>query len=365
MFSGVNLSTQYIHPGKGCELKTNMQSSIPCIHALIPARGGSKSIPRKNIKEYREKPLLVHSIELALSCTLISRVVVSTDDVEIQKIAKAAGAEAPFLRPSHISGDHAVDFDCFQHYYSWLKFAKQEAPDVIVHLRATYPERSPTLLNKCIKTFLKHRDSYDSLRTVVPIEKSPFKMYLIEDEQLLPLFPTFRNLHEPYNNVRQVLPKCYLHNGCIDIVKKETIRHKNSMTGDKIYPYVMDQKETYDLDTNVDWARSLQENEKKKNITQPIPIKNVSQTHSEKVTDRQSKSLPIDIPMPKDKKKKTGSCHQHSFPLFSHSPGSSPRRFKPWRNRFNPVDRYPAPHLGTRSEACCPQDQDEGVMGRW
>ncbi len=227
------------------------------IHALIPARGGSKTIPRKNIKIYRDLPLLVHSIKIAKKSSFISKVVVSTDDKEIQEIAIKHGAESPFLRPISISGDYATDFECFHHYISWLTFSKKKIPDVIVHLRPTYPERDIHILNKVISTFLKYRGEYDSLRTVIPSEKTPFKMYFIENNTLEPLFKEFRDMKEPYNQVRQILPKCYQHNGCIDIVNVKTITELRSMTGDKIYPYIMRLDDKHDIDTHADWKNSI------------------------------------------------------------------------------------------------------------
>lgn len=228
------------------------------IHALIPARSGSKSIPKKNIRVYKGQPLLVHSIRTALKCPLIKKVVVSTDSEEIRDIAVQNGAEAPFLRSEDISGDLSLDIECFRDYILWLSSNNHDIPDIIVHLRPTYPERSEDLVTNCIKKFLEVKNIYTSLRSVSPVEKSPMKMYVIKDNVLLPLFKTFDGIIEPYNSVRQLLPRCYLHNGCIDILRSDIIIKKTgSMTGDKIYPYVMDSTEKNDIDTEDDWKNSL------------------------------------------------------------------------------------------------------------
>ena len=230
------------------------------IHALIPARGGSKSIPKKNVKIYKKYPLLVHSINVAKDISFISKIVVSTDCDEIKNIALKNGADVPFLRPSNISGDYSTDIECFQHYISWLKVNKKKIPDIIVHLRPTYPERNNDILYKCLTKFIDIRDIYTSLRTVVPINKSLFKMYTIDsDKTLKPTYEVFNNIKEPYNQVRQILPITYLHNGCIDIINTKIIEN-GSISGDKIYPYIMEDNETYDIDTNDDWKRSLTEN---------------------------------------------------------------------------------------------------------
>ena len=240
------------------------------IHALIPARGGSKSILNKNIQIYKDYPLLVLSILSAKQEKMISTVVVSTDCKKIQKIAIENGASAPFLRPSNISDDLSTDLECFQHYLQWLSSKKQKLPDVIVHLRPTYPERNKNILYKCLTTFLNVREKYSSLRTVVPIDKSLFKMYTIDLEQLKPNHLEFNNIKEPHNQARQLLPQTYLHNGCIDIINRITIEN-NSMTGDKIYPYVMLKEEIFDIDTIEDMLYSLQENPKR---SKPIDIPN-------------------------------------------------------------------------------------------
>lgn len=227
------------------------------VHVLIPARSGSKSIPNKNIREYRGYPLLTHSIRVALSVKRVSRVVVSTDAPYIQTLAQEHGAEAPFLRPVDISGDESTDLECFSHYLSWLRENKQEVPDVIVHLRPTYPERTSRLLESCLDLFLKHLETHDSLRTVISVDKPPVKMYTVEDNVLCPLFSRWRDMDEPYNQVRQKFPPFYWHNGCVDIVKRETIEEKKSMSGTTIYPFIMEERCDLDIDTEDDWNRSL------------------------------------------------------------------------------------------------------------
>jgi CMP-N,N'-diacetyllegionaminic acid synthase len=233
----------------------------PIIHAFIPARGGSKGIPYKNIKSYKGLPLIAHAINLAKKSKLIKKIIVSTDCKKIKEIAEKYGAEVPFIRPSNISTDFSPDIKCFQHYLSWAEYAKEEIPDIIVHLRATYPERNIELLNETINTFLKNKDKYTSLRTVIPVYKSPYKMYTISEnkKQLVPLFNLYKNIKEPYNHVRQLLPQTYLHNGCIDIINTKTINN-GSMTGDMIYPFVMKDTDNYDIDSLDDLDRSESDN---------------------------------------------------------------------------------------------------------
>ena len=232
--------------------KNNKQYKIV---AIIPARSGSKRIPFKNIKEYAGKPLIYWSIQLAKSSTYIDDVIVSTDCEEIANISKQFGASVPFIRPTHISGDLSTDYEFMEHYINNTNDTNY-IPDIIVHLRPTYPNRQLDILNDCIRKFIDVIDRYDSLRTVCVMDKPPFKMYTIENNELTPLFLTVNNINEPYNMPAQLLPTSYWHNGYIDIIKIETIRDKKSMTGTKIYPYIMDKKEIDDIDTIEEWEAS-------------------------------------------------------------------------------------------------------------
>jgi len=223
------------------------------IVALVPARSGSKGIENKNIKIYKNKPLIVHSIEIALKSNYIHDVYVSTDSNEYKNIAIEYGAKV-IIRPKEISDDLSSDIQAFQHFLQNI----EKIPDIIVHLRPTYPNRTIKLLNDTIDEFIKNYYHYDSLRTVIKIDKTPYKMYHIEDNQLIPIIKKHVFLIEPYNQPRQYFSDTYLHNGCIDIVKTSCILEKNLLSGDKIYPFIMDPNESYDIDTITDFIISEQ-----------------------------------------------------------------------------------------------------------
>lgn len=193
------------------------------------------------------------SIEQALECKYKMRVIVSTDSEKYAEIARQYGAETPFLRPPPISDDLSTDQECVEHCLQFLEQSESYKPDIILQLRPTYPTRTVELVNECMDTFLNVYSSYDSLRTVVPFEKSPYKMYRIFDNILTPLFKEVDGITEPYNRCRQELPQVYLHNGCIDIFKTSLFyRIPPTITGDKIYPFIMDSKETHDIDYAAD-----------------------------------------------------------------------------------------------------------------
>jgi N-acylneuraminate cytidylyltransferase len=225
------------------------------ILAIIPARGGSKGIPRKNIKPFNSKPLIYWSIDQAKRSKYITRIIISTDDDEIKNIGLKYGAEVPFLRPTDISDDLSTDYEFMDHCINWLKTNEKKLPDLIIQLRPTYPTRSVKIIDKCIEKLINVRN-YDSLRTVIPFEKSPYKMYRINNNTLNPLFEEVNGLKEPYNRCRQELPQTYLHNGYVDIIWTKTIIEKRSITGNKIYPYIMSGNEYHDIDTYDDWIKA-------------------------------------------------------------------------------------------------------------
>ena len=227
------------------------------ILCLIPARSGSKGIEHKNIKSFYNKPLIYWTIIQALSSKYkkYMRIIVTTDSQEYAKIALKYGAEVPFIRPKNISQDDSTDFQFIDHALTWLKKNENYNPDFIVQLRPTQPCRSISDIDECINIFIQNRNKYNSLRTVVKIEKSPYKMYNIENNILNPLFKQYQDISEPYNQCRQVLPDTYLHNGYIDILNTDIVS-KGQISGSKIYPYIMKKSDIIDIDTLDDWAKA-------------------------------------------------------------------------------------------------------------
>ena len=223
------------------------------IIALIPCRSGSKGLPNKNIKNYNGLPLIAHSILLAKKCKFFNKVYVTTDSLKYQDIALQYGANILDLRPKEISDDLSPDIDFFKHFIQWTIQNNLKIPDIIVHLRPTYPNRTLELLNDCIIQFLNNYENYDSLRTIVPIKKSPYKMYYIEKNNLIPYFKNKDQFLEPFNQARQYFPDTYLHNGCIDIIKTKII-HENLLSGQNILPYIMNDMD--DIDDLEDFCKS-------------------------------------------------------------------------------------------------------------
>ena len=217
------------------------------ILALIPARGGSKGIPKKNILPLLGHPLIAYSIKAAQQSTLINRIIVSTDSDAIAKIALQYGAEVPFMRPSEFAEDMSVDFEVFDHALQWLSKNEDYHPDLVVQMRPTSPVRTVNIIDDCIAK-LDSSDA-DSIRTVIPCPETPYKMWRISDENL-PMTPllTLENEPEPYNQPRQKLPQIFWHVGVLDVIRSTTIREKRSISGNKILPYIIDNEIAVDID---------------------------------------------------------------------------------------------------------------------
>ncbi|MBM3181321.1 MAG: acylneuraminate cytidylyltransferase [Chloroflexi bacterium] len=225
------------------------------ILAFIPARGGSKGIPRKNIRPFAGYPLIAWSIAAAKQSQLVTRVVVSTDDEEIAAVAREYGAETPFLRPNELAQDKTTDLPVFEHALKWLEKAEGYRPEIIVQLRPTSPTRPRTMVDDAIRILLEHADA-DCVRGVVPAAQNPYKMWRFNGERK-PLNPLLEadGIAEPYNAPRQILPPAYWQTGHIDAIRISTITQKKSLTGDVIYPLLIDPRYTVDIDTLTDWAK--------------------------------------------------------------------------------------------------------------
>jgi N-acylneuraminate cytidylyltransferase len=223
--------------------------------ALIPARGGSKGIPHKNIRPFAGFPLIAWSIAAAKQAEYVTRVVVSTDDPEIAAVARECGAETPFQRPAEFARDKTTDLPVFQHALKFLEEVEGYRPEVIVQLRPTSPIRPRGMVDEAVTILLAHPDA-DCVRGVVPAGQNPHKMWRFggDGKPMRPLLEV-PGIAEPYNAPRQILPPVYWQTGHIDAIRVSTIADKNSLTGDVVYPLLIDSRYTVDIDTLADWAK--------------------------------------------------------------------------------------------------------------
>jgi len=228
----------------------------PEVLAIIPARGGSKGIPHKNIRPFAGHPLIAYSIMAARQAKSVTRVIVSTDDQEIAAVAREYGAEVPFMRPDELAQDNTLDLPVFQHALAWLIANEAYVPDAVVQLRPTSPIRPVGLVDEAVRIFLDNAEA-DSVRGVVPAGQNPHKMWRIDPgtgmmRNLIPV----PGIPEPYNAPRQILPPIYWQTGHIDVIRPATIQDKNSMSGEVILPVKIDPRYTVDIDGPSDWQRA-------------------------------------------------------------------------------------------------------------
>jgi len=225
------------------------------ILALIPARGNSKSIPRKNIREFAGYPLIAFSITAALQSKHVSRVIVSTDNEAIAAISREFEAETPFSRPEELARDDTMDFPVFEHALLWLEKNEKYKPEIIVQLRPTSPVIPIGLIDDAVDALINHPQA-DSIRGVVQSEQNPYKMWHIQKNGTLRPVLQIDRLPESYNAPRQELPQTYWQTGHIDVIRRETILEKHSMSGDTILPIVINPSFAIDIDTPLDWKRA-------------------------------------------------------------------------------------------------------------
>lgn len=219
--------------------------------AIIPARGGSKGIPGKNLKTINGISLAGWSVKHALGSKLVTRTIISSDSEEIIAEAVKHGAEAPFTRPSELAEDHVLDLPVFEHALQFLKEKENYQPDFVVHLRPTAPFRKSEWIDEAIMLLNSHHAA-DSVRSVSEPDKHPYRIFRIDETGFLN--PIMKHEHDmPYLLRRQDLPKMYYYNCVIDVTRPDTILKKKSMTGDKLLPYIMNPDEVIDIDTPKDF----------------------------------------------------------------------------------------------------------------
>jgi CMP-N,N'-diacetyllegionaminic acid synthase len=217
------------------------------IYSLIPARGGSKGVPHKNIRLLQGKPLIAHSIEISLKCPSIQRTFVSTDSENIAEVARNAGAEVPFLRPSELAQDDTRDLPVFQHFLGWLEQNQVPLPDAIFQFRPTSPSRSVSKIEEAAE-LLKKNPEADSIRGVVEPGQNPYKMWTVGEDGFMQALLSIPGIPEPFNEPRQSLPKVYWQIGYLDLIRTRTILEKNSLTGTHVLPLKIEGKDSIDID---------------------------------------------------------------------------------------------------------------------
>ena len=215
------------------------------ILGIIPARGGSKGIPNKNITDFSGKPLIAWTIKAALDSNSLDKIIVSTDNQRIAEISSSIGAEVPFIRPSHLSGDDAAAIDVDIHAINWLENNENFYADYIVHLQPTSPFRLAEDIRNAIDLAIKKKA--DSVVSLCAVSEHPYWMKLVSNDGKITNF-----LNEKQVNNRQKLPVVYRLNGAIYIARTHLLQEKRTWFFEQTYAYIMARQSSIDIDEPFD-----------------------------------------------------------------------------------------------------------------
>lgn len=213
------------------------------VFAVIPARGGSKGIPRKNLAKIAGYTLTEHAIRVGLKCPLISKTILSTDDLEIARVGGRAGADVPFLRPNRLASDKAQTVDVVIHLLEHL----DDKPEIILLLQPTAPLRTPKQVSEAL-SILINNEKANAIVSVVPLnEPHPIKVKVIERGWLKPY------LKKADSQIpRQLLSKVYKLNGAVYAVRRKALLKEKTLLPNKTLPYIMPPETGINIDTPLD-----------------------------------------------------------------------------------------------------------------
>tara|TARA_X000000368_G_scaffold418970_1_gene421160 strand:+ start:957 stop:1703 length:747 start_codon:yes stop_codon:yes gene_type:complete len=237
---------------------------------IIPARGGSKGVPKKNIREIGGFPMIAYSIIIGKLTKNMDRCIVSTDSEEIADVARDYGADLPFLRPSEFATDSSPDIEFFKHAIDWFDKNEGYIPDYWVQLRPTTPLREPEIIEKAIDHMKTHTES-TSLVSIHEFPENPGKMFGMQEGYLHGLCPLDPR-PEYFTLPRQEFAPAYFGNGYVDIVKSSTITEYGSCYGSRMLGF--EAPDTGEIDVEEDFKRVEFYLNSSKNSTHEYLLKN-------------------------------------------------------------------------------------------
>ena len=220
---------------------------------LIPARGGSKGVPRKNIKLLDGKPLLAYSAESALKARRLSRVILSTEDEEIAEVGRGVGLDVPFMRPAELATDTAATFPVVMHAIDTLR-SQGDSYDAVCLLQPTNPLRRAMDIDECIE--IMERYGSDAVVSVLPVPEpfNPMWVFWKQDDGRLVLSS---GESEPVAR-RQDLPQAFHRDGSVYLSRTNVLFEHGNLYGRSIQSYEMDPQYAVNIDTANDWERAEQ-----------------------------------------------------------------------------------------------------------
>ncbi len=216
------------------------------IMAIIPARGGSKGLPGKNIRILNGKPLIAYTIEEALLSRNIGRTIVSTDDEEIAETGRRFGAEVPFLRPAELSSDFSPAIDTVIYTINRLKEDEGYTPDYVCLLQCTTPLKTAFHIDSAIEQLTV--SGLDGIVSVCEASSHPYWMQVFNGDRLEYFMKQEKNILR-----RQDLPAVYMFNGAIWVVRTSSILEEKSLIVEKQTGYIMNAEDSVDIDTIMDF----------------------------------------------------------------------------------------------------------------
>lgn len=226
------------------------------ILGIITARGGSKGIPGKNIKEFAGKPLIVYTIEAAQKSGIFDRVILSTDDEKIAQVAKQYGCEVPFMRPAELATDTTPGAPVIAHAITWLRDNENYQADYVMILQPTAPLRTAQHIQEAVMLF--ETSGADSVVSIaeIPQHFHPRWQFTIDDNNRMAIFTG-----EPFAEIvrrRQDLPKTYTRNGAIYLFKTGLLSDSSELNfyGNHVIGYIMKLEESVNIDTMEDWKEA-------------------------------------------------------------------------------------------------------------
>ncbi|MGD2170705.1 MAG: acylneuraminate cytidylyltransferase family protein [Gammaproteobacteria bacterium] len=224
------------------------------ILGIIPARGGSKGVPGKNIKRLGGFPLIVYTFEAVAASQYLTRTVLTTDREEIAELGRQYSIEVPFIRPAALSGDHAAAVGYIEHCLDFLQTNQDYIPDIIVLLQPTSPFREAGDIDHCVE-MLRSSDA-DSIVSVtqLPVKYHPDWQFVVSQEGYLRPFTEI-----DWDSIipsRQKLESTYIRNGAIYAFRYESFQRAKNIFGCKVLAYVMPPERSVNIDDMDDWAQA-------------------------------------------------------------------------------------------------------------
>ena len=233
---------------------------MPSVVAFIPARGGSKRVPGKNVRSIGGHPMIAYTIAAAVDSGVFEAVIVSTDSDEVAGIAREYGADVPFLRPAAFATDTSPDIEWLEHLVGELR-ARGRTWDCFSLLRPTSPFRSADTIRRAWAHFTAQQ-GVDSLRAVEKCTQHPGKMWVVRGDRMFPLLPFAltqagpdgQKIEQPWHSTPyQALPPVYVQNASLEIAWTRVLRERRTIAGDVLVPFMTEGYEGFDINDPYDW----------------------------------------------------------------------------------------------------------------